>query len=214
MNKYSTVKLLSLALILVLLKVTPVLAQNHEFGKDGLKGLTPEQLEELKKGRVVFHAAGSQKGEASLIEAIIVFNKTPQEAWILLSKTEDQVKYIDECIHIRKISGREGKEVHTIKVLFLTFQYGVLFEFQPEKFYFHWSLDTDDKNDLNGLEGFWKLYPYSEGKTLARYGSYLSVKHVPGWIESIFKKRGVKKSLLSVKKYVDSGGEYRKKSWK
>jgi len=71
-------------------------------------------------------------------------------------------------------------------------------------------LDPDYNNDLNGLEGFWRLYPYGEGKTLARYGSNISVKYVPGWIESVFKKRGVKKALLSVKKYIDSGGKYRK----
>lgn len=211
MKKYSILRIIALTLILILLKVIPILAQNHEFGKYGLKGLTAEQREDLEKGKVVFYATGSQKGKASLIEATIVFNKTPQESWDLLSRTEDQVKYLDECIDVRKCPERDGKEVHTIKALFLTFRYGVLFQFQPEDLYFHWSLDPDYDNDLNGLEGFWRLYPYGEGKTLARYGSDISVKYVPGWIESIFKKRGVKKALLSVKKYVDSGGEYRKK---
>lgn len=211
MKKYSIVRIIALTLILILLKVIPILAQNHEFGKDGLKGLTAEQLENLEKGKVVFSATGSQKGKTSLIKATIVFNKTPQESWDLLSKTEDQVKYLDECIDVRKSPVRDGKEVHTIKVSFLTFQYGVLFEFQPEDLYFHWKLDPDDNNDLDGLEGFWRLYPYGEGKTLARYGSNISVKYVPGWIESVFKKRGVKKALLSVKKYIDSGGKYKKK---
>jgi len=210
MKKYSIVRIIVLTLIVILLKVIPLLAQNHEFGKDGLNGLTAEQLEDLEKGKVVFYATGYQIEKASLIKAAIVFNKTPQESWDLLSKTEDQVKYLDECVDVRKSPGRDGKEVHTIKALFLTFQYGVLFEFQPEDLYFHWRLDPDYNNDLNGLEGFWRLYPYGEGKTLARYGSNISVKYVPGWIESVFKKRGVKKALLSVKKYIDSGGKYRK----
>ena len=211
MKKNFIVRKISLALILILLKVISVLAQNHEFGKDGLKGLTAEQLKELKKGNVVFYATGSQIETASRVKATIIFNKTPQESWDLLSKTEDQVKYLDECIDVRKISEIDGREVHTIKVFLLTFRYGVRFEFHPEDLKFKWELDPSFDNDLNQLEGYWKLYPYGEGKTLARYGSNISVKYVPGWIESIFKKRGVKKALLSVKKYIDSGGEYRKK---
>ena len=37
-----------------------------------------------------------------------------------------------------------------------------------------------------------------------------ALEDVPHWVEALFKKRGVEKSLIAVRKYVDSGGTYRK----
>jgi len=93
----------------------------------------------------------------------------------------------------------------------LTYNYRVIENYYPETKCLRWMLDTSySKNDLSMLKGYWQLYPYGNGKTLARYGSSVSFKNVPEFIENMFKKGGVKDALASVKKYVDSGGAYRK----
>jgi len=38
----------------------------------------------------------------------------------------------------------------------------------------------------------------------------VSLRNVPEWLESPFKRRGVAKSLIAVRRYVDSGGTYLK----
>jgi len=66
-------------------------------------------------------------------------------------------------------------------------------------------MDKSFNNDLADLQGFWKLYSYPGGETLVRHGSNVSIKNVPDWIENMFKKKGVEKSLNCVKKYVNKG---------
>jgi hypothetical protein len=200
------------ALFMILFIVPMVsLAAGRDFGPDGSTGLTADQKKALSQGEIVF-ATTKAAGGKELIEAAIVFDKTPKETWALLTQTEKQSRYLDECDNIKvvKRTATESKEVHTVKVAFFTIVYGVLFKFQESEMYFHWWLDPSRKNDLAGLEGFWKLYSYGEGKTLARYGSFVSIKNIPSWIESAFKERGVRKALLSVAKYVNSGGTYHK----
>jgi hypothetical protein len=197
--------------VAILIAPAIAIAAGPNFGPKGMADLTPAQKTFLDKGGVVFATTeGSQKG--ALIEATILFDKTPQQTWELLTRTENQPKYLDECdkIEIIKRTKTGSRETHTVKVGFIKIVYGVLFQFHASEMYFHWWLDPDRENDLAGLEGFWKLYPYGEGKTLARYGSYVSIRNIPSWLESTFKERGVKKSLVAVRKYINSGGAYKK----
>jgi hypothetical protein len=68
-----------------------------EFGSDGLAGLTLEQKQRLAKGGIILPESVVKTPEGkTLIEAVLVFDKPPGEAWRLPSKTEDQAKYLDE----------------------------------------------------------------------------------------------------------------------
>ncbi len=187
-------------------------AQKKDFGNNGLKGLSAAQQQEIAKGEVVLLNDGKGDGN-SLIEAALVFNAAPETTWKLLSRTEDQTNYIKECKEIKVISQSPTKavQVHTVGNALANFTYGVLQYYDPANKYIHWSLDPGYKdNDLTALNGYWQFYPYGKGKTLARYGSTVSFKSVPDFVENMFKKGGVKDALGQVKKYVDSGGTYHK----
>jgi hypothetical protein len=189
--------------------------QKQDFGGAGLKGLSPEQLTQLAKGDIVFLTAddGKHGAKNSLIEAALVFSVSPETTWKLISKTDDQPKYINQCKEIKTITKSPGKacEVHCVGNWMLTYNYGVRECYLPESNCLYWSLDSGyPKNDLIELNGYWQFYPYGKGKTLARYGSKVSFKNVPEFVENMFKKGGVKDALDSVKKYVDSSGTYRK----
>ena len=152
------------------------------------------------------------KQASTLVEAAVVFDKPPEYVWELLYRTEDQVKFLEEVDEVKVLDKQELQDELELKlrILFITIVYRVIHHFDKEHLYIYWGLDPSFENDLLDLHGFWKLYPYEEGKTLARYGSDVSIKSVPRWVESLFKRHGVKKSLIAVRKYVDSGGTYRK----
>ncbi|MEN6474031.1 MAG: hypothetical protein ABFD81_08460 [Syntrophaceae bacterium] len=189
------------------------LAAVPDFGPDGLKGLETSQQQKLAQGEIVFTFTNSAtQAHSGLIEAAVVFNQTPEQTWNLLYHTEDQAKYLKELEEAKIIAKNPLKDTieFRVKAAFLTFVYRVNHNFDHAGMNFWWALDPTFKNDLTDLRGYWRFYPYGQGKTLARYGSTVSLKNVPSFIEDMFKKSGVARSLASVKKYVDSGGAYHK----
>ena len=168
--------------------------EEPDFGKDGLKRLSNVQIEDLAGGEIVFSTRSKNEQEGiSLIEAAIVFNQTTAGTWKFLERVEDQIKYIKEMKELKTIKQAENKKhlEFLIKIVFWKFRYRVIHLFYPDKLYIKWSLDKNFSNDLLYLKGYWKLYPYPGGRTLARYGSSISLKSIPAFIESMFKKTGV-----------------------
>ena len=196
-----------------LLISTAVAGEVRDFGPDGTRGLTAEQERDLADGKVVFSTTDTKgKGKSALVEAAVVFDKPPEYVWELLYRTEDQVKFLQEVDELKIVEKEELQDNLELKlrIVFMTIVYRVIHHFEKDDLYIYWGLDPSFENDLLDVRGFWKLHPYGEGKTLARYGSGFSIKNVPQWVESLFKGRGVEKSLIAVRKYVNSGGTYRK----
>lgn len=199
--------------ILVLLISTAAAGELRDFGPDGTKGLTAEQKRDLADGKIVFSTTDTNgEGKSTFIEAAVVFDKPPEYVWELLYRTEDQVKFLEEVDKIEIVEKEELQDnlELELRILFMTIVYRVIHHFDKDDLHIYWGLDPSFENDLLDLRGFWKLHLYGEGRTLARYGSNVSIKNVPRWVESLFKRHGVKKSLIAVRKYVNSGGTYRK----
>src|SRR4051812_25611268 len=93
----------NLFLLLFLFFSSVLNAQLREFGLSGVNGLTSEQLVKLSKGEIVFLNSDASKSEnsLSLVEAVLIFNTPPNLAWSLISKTDDQPKYIDGCLEVK-----------------------------------------------------------------------------------------------------------------
>lgn len=211
----NSLKLFSLYIIFILSGSHYAYTQPYAFGSTGILGLSTAQLVSLSKGDIVFLSPEKNKAgsKSALTEAAIVFSSSPEEAWKLISKTEDQAVYIDGCIEVKVLfkSPSKANEVHKVGNKLLSFTYGVIQNYLPESKCIYWTLDPGYlENDLNDLTGYWQLYPYGDDKTLARYGSYISFKSIPQFIENRYLKSSIKDALDSVKKYVDSYGTYRK----
>jgi hypothetical protein len=207
-----------IALFLMSISFSVVLSafdwSNPDYGQDGMMGLTDSQKKELSEGKIVFSTIDRNKG-SSLIEAAIVFNKSPEEVWEMLSKTEEQIRYLKEVNKIKLIekNGNSDTMWFQLKILLLPIRYQINHHYSKENMYFHWSLDPTYKSDLRELKGFWKFYSYENNKTFARYGSLVSLKYIPSFLQDKFKKNAVEKALRSVKCYVDSGGTCKRKGY-
>ena len=195
----------------------PVLTHPQEmpdFGPDGLAGLTLEQKQKLAQGEIILpESVVETPGGKTLIEAALVFNKPPEEVWRLLSKTEDQVKYLDEVKKVTVIfkSSTGDNLEFTIKLLTKIFVYRQVHQFDEKNLHFRWRLDHDFKSDIKELNGFWRFYPFGSGKTLARYGSRVLLRFsVPDFIQTALTKNNLPRALQSVKKFVNSGGTWEK----
>jgi hypothetical protein len=182
-------------------------AAEPDFGADGMNGISAEQKKILSEGKIVFSTQDKSK-ENSLIEAVIVFNQPIDSTWSLLTRVDEQDKYLSEINKIKLASKNPVKVEFGLKILFLSVWYQCQYKFDKPNYYFDWFLDPTYKNELNSLKGFWKLYPYGSNRTLARYGSNVVAKGVPDWIQGAFKKSGVEKALKATKNFVDSGGTW------
>jgi hypothetical protein len=188
--------------------------ETPDFGPDGLAGLTLKQREKLARGEIIRTESTVTTPEGkTLIEAALVFNQPPEEVWRLLSKTEDQVKYLDEVKSVSVVcQDLTGDTLElTIKVLVKTIVYRQVHRFDEKNLFFEWSLDPDFRCDLKELQGFWKFYPFGSGSTLARYGSRVSFRFlIPRFIQTALIKNNLPRALRSVRKYVNSGGTWEK----
>ena len=205
-----------ITMFFVFLMINYAVAAVPDFGNDGLKGISESQMKEITDGKIIVNTSDdtideTTQAKSSLITAVLIFNKPPEEVFNLLYRSEDQIKFLEELKDVKVISRTDTQndiEFKTRAAVF-TFVYRVIHHFDKNNLYMYWAMDKSFKNDLQDLRGFWKFYPYPGGKTLARYGSNVSIKGVPDWVENIFKKSGVKNALTNVKKYVDTGWTYR-----
>lgn len=185
-------------------------AAEVDFGADGLKGISAEQQKMLAEGKIIFSTRDKSK-ENTLIEAAIVFNRSIESTWTLLTKVDEQDKYFNEIKKISLVSKDPVTVEFGLKVFFLSYRYQNRYQFNKSDYYFTWALDPGYKNELNSLCGFWKFYPYGDNKTLGRYGGNVVIRGIPEWIQGILKKSSIEKALKAVKSFVDSDGTWRDK---
>ena len=185
-----------------------------DFGPEGLAELSEVKIWRLSRGEIVLPNSIVQAPDGrTLIEAALVFDRPTEEVWRLLSKTEDQSKYLAEVQKIVIIfkGPTDDRLEFTTKVLIKTFVYRQCHYFDPQNLYFRWELDPSFPSEIKELSGFWKFYPFGEGKTLARYGSRVLVGlGIPRSIQTSLAKNQLPAALRSVKRYVDSGGTWDK----
>lgn len=201
--------MISFITILFLILAFPI--EMPDFGPEGLGGLTPEQKQELDRGEIVLPQSLSKTPEGKpLVEAALVFEKSPEDVWRLLSPIEDQIKYLKEVRKITVLSEEPTRNHVEFTVRKMkTVVYRVIHEYDQQNCYFYWNLDPEFESYIKELSGYWRFYPYKNGKTLARYGSIVSPKiSIPGFIKNLLYKSGVRSSLQAVKRYVDTGGRW------
>lgn len=190
-------------------------AELLDFGPDGLYGLSEDELQKLDSGDIIFidSLSKSEAQKAVLIQSVVLFSNTLERTWQLIAATENQPEYLSSLnsVEVLSKSPRQAVEIFTAKILLIKILFGVVQNYDAENKWLHWYLYAEyPENDLDSLAGYWQLYPYDKNRTLARYGTHVALKNVPDFIENMFRKGGAKRAMISVKRYVDSDGQYRK----
>ncbi|MDD8021305.1 MAG: SRPBCC family protein [Acidobacteriota bacterium] len=178
-----------------------------DFGPDGLKGLTEDQLWMVKADKIVLTASPEVTPDGhSVIAAAVRFRVPVEQVWQILSATERQIEYLDEIKRLKLVEQGEGfnRMEFEVKTAGQNLRYTVIHHFMPDKYYFWWELDEKAPHDLKALSGFWRLYPDGKNRTIGRYGSRVVPGFpLPGFIRTSIFKNGVHSSLEKVKAYVE-----------
>jgi hypothetical protein len=183
-----------------------------DFGVTGLKGLDAGKIKQLEQGHIVFTVSESSDDKSRFIEAAFLLDEQPAEVWELLYRTEDHYLYLSETESSRALQKSQTRDLieYRVKVLMIGTTFRLIHQYDWKALYMHWDLDPDFDNGLKEFRGFWRLYSYEGGRTLARYGNKVSLAGIPDFIVDLFRKGGIVRALEAVRLYVESDGAFRK----
>ncbi len=180
-----------------------------------LAGLSVTDIARLEAGKIVVlkQDSGEGKNKKSLIKASLLFDQPIEKVWSMLKQTNRQKEYLPHLREATIITGNNDGNVtqFMLKIMFFNVRYRVDHFFDNKTYRLTWHLDPGYKNDLKELYGYYQLYKVDDTHTLARYGSKVDVGLlVPEFIENILTRKDLPTALGNVKKWIDSGGTFRK----
>ena len=180
-----------------------------------LEGLSVTDIARLEEGKIVVlkQDSGEGKNKKSLILASLLFNQPINKVWEMLKQTDRQKEYLPHLRVAKIIQGDNNGNIteFMLKIMFFNIRYRVDHSFDNADYKLSWHLDPNYKNDLKELYGYYRLYKVDDTHTLARYGSRVDIGLlVPGFIEDALTRKDLPTALGNVKKWIDSGGTFRK----
>jgi hypothetical protein len=169
-----------------------------------------ERREELLEERLVLLPAdGLPKGQ---IEALVLFAQPIDIVWAMLLERERQQEYRPELTSI-EIIARDGNgllEEQHLKIAFLSVGYRLRDRIDPATHTLTWELDPNFESTLQHVSGYWELFELDGGRTLARFGTKVSVSPaVPGFLQNGITRKNVPETLENTRQWVDSNGRWR-----
>jgi hypothetical protein len=175
-----------------------------------LEAQPPALLEDLMEERLVLLPSdGLPKGQ---VEALVLFSQPSVKVWELLLQRERQKEYRPELTSIAVIERTEGGlvEEHHLKIAFLKIGYRLTNHFDPAQHTITWTLDPNFDSQLQHVSGYWELYDLDGQRTLARFGTRVSVSPaVPGFLQNGITRKNVPETLENTRQWVDSDGRWR-----
>ncbi len=212
-----------LSVFLMVLFLSPVRVVGDESVKlsspplppKALEGLSVTDIASLEAGKIVVlkQDSGEGKNKKSLIMASLLFDQPINKVWDMLKQTDRQKEYLPHLREAKIIQGDNNGNIteFMLKIMFFNIRYRVDHKFNNAAYRLSWHLDPNYKNDLKELYGYYHLYKVDDTHTLARYGSKVDIGLlVPGFIEDALTRKDLPTALGNVKKWVDSGGTFRK----
>ena len=185
--------------------------------EEARKDISPEEWERMERGEVIIFKETERFEGKVFVRAALILEQKVEEVYRLLCQTERQEEYLphlDESILIERTGNRDRVEFG-LDFGFIDIRYRVRHCYHdPGEFRTSWRLDPDFDNDLKDMEGYWNFYRLGDRRTLARYLTRVRIgKLVPKLIEEILTRRDMPRSLGQLKRWVESGGTWRKKGY-
>jgi hypothetical protein len=177
------------------------------------QGMTADQIARVKKGEIVILDQPQSFEGRQLVAAAFMFNQDLNTLWTLMLQGWRQEEYMPRLERSPLIKKWDNGHLieFQLKVAGIGVKFRLLGAFEPSRYYCSWKLDPGFPNDMKEVSGFWQFYWVDEHHTLARYGSYTETTiWVPALIRDYLTRRDLPESLNVQKRWVDSGGTYRK----
>ena len=163
----------------------------------------------LEERMVLLPADGLPPGQ---VEALVLFTQPAERVWELLLARERQSEYRPELTSLAVVErNADGvlEEQH-LKIAFLTITYRLRDRFDAGTRTITWELDPSIESTLEHVSGYWELHALDAGRTLARFGTKVSVSSaVPGFLQNGITRKNVPESLENTRQWVDSDGRWR-----
>ncbi|MDP8256197.1 MAG: hypothetical protein P9M14_10640 [Candidatus Alcyoniella australis] len=211
MRRYITVITIMLSVALVSSAAWPHCLEGVD--DDALEDMTPEQISQLcSEGLLLI---GDVKGANSenFVQSLLIFQQSRDEVYQLLCATERQIEYLPRLISATVVERDHDSDTIEFYVgaSIFKFRYRVDHEYDRDDYVLKWDLDDDYDNEVRKVSGSYKLYELPGDRTFARYATVFSISGaIPQSIQNALAKGDMPEALASLKKWVDSGGVWRR----
>jgi hypothetical protein len=189
----------------------PALPRERPASAQALLDAQPEdRREELFEERMVLLPSdGLPEGQ---VEALVLFSQPPEKVWELLLQRERQQEFRPELTAL-SVTERDANgllEEQHLKIAFLTVSYRLRDRFDAANRTLSWELDPSFESMLEHVSGYFELHELAGGRTLARFGTKVSVSPaVPGFLQNGITRKNVPETLENTRQWVDSDGLWR-----
>jgi len=184
---------------------------------EAYKGMKADQIARVKKGEIVIMDQPESVEGRQMITAAFIFNQDIDTVWSLMTQGWRQEEYLPRLERsklIKKWDGGDQIEFH-VSVLGIGIDYRILGARDKSSYYSHWKLDPAFDNDMKEVSGYWRFYWIDDKHTLARYGTWVQTGFgIPDAVQEFLTKRDLPQALGAQKRWVDSGGTWRKPDYK
>jgi hypothetical protein len=189
----------------------PALPENRPASAQALlEAQSKDVVEDLMSDRMVLVQGENPK--PGLVEALVLFSQPVEKVWELLLQRERQKEFRPELTSITVIErSADGlTEEQHLKIAFLSVGYRLLDRFEPDTLTFTWELDPTFESPHEHGSGYWELHALDSPRTLARFGTKVSVSPaVPGFLQNGITRKNVPQTLENTRQWVDSDGRWR-----
>jgi hypothetical protein len=189
----------------------PALPSQRPASAQALLDAQPAQRRQdlLDDRLVLLPAAGLPEGQ---VEALVLFAQPLEKVWGLLLQRERQNEYRQELTSIAVVerNGEELVEEQHLTIAFLSVACRLRSRFDAAMRTMTWELDPRFESPLEHVSGYWELHALDGARTLARFGTRVSVSPaVPGFLQNGITRKNVPESLEHTRQWVDSDGRWR-----
>jgi ribosome-associated toxin RatA of RatAB toxin-antitoxin module len=184
---------------------------NRPASAQALLDAQPEErrAELLEERMVLLPSDGLPAGQ---VEALVLFSQPAEKVWELLLQRERQKEFRPEITSlsiVEKSADRLVEEQH-LKIAFLDVSYRLENRFDATARTITWQMDPSYESTLEHVSGYWELHALDATRTIARFGTRVSVSRaVPGFLQNGITRKNVPESLENTRQWVDSNGRWR-----
>ena len=152
---------------------------------------------------------GKSEGAGAGLEALVIFAKPPDRVYRLLAQTDRAREYRPDLRAADTVERNAAGPIdeQRMRILFRDIVYRLQFRLYPERRSITWELAAGFDNDLEQADGFWRLHPLPDGRTLGHFGTAVNIGPAfPIYLQKLVTRRKLPATIDRTRRWVDSAG--------